>query len=72
MENTILQWPQIINSTARRPIWRMALGDLTDETRISWEFKSMFSLLCVAGKGQQEHVSVSDPETKTVGNVWTL
>lgn len=71
-----LQWPQMINGTAGKPIWCMALGDLIDVAVISWEFKSMFSLLCVAGKGRPERLSVSDPETNScrecVDFLWTL
>lgn len=71
-----LQRPQMINGTAGRPIWWMAFGDLIDVAVISWEFKSMFSLLCVAGKGRREHLSVSDPETNScrecVDFLWTL
>lgn len=71
-----LQPPQMINGTAGRPIWWMALGDLIDVAGISWGLKSMFSLLCVAGKGQREHLSISDPETNNlrecVDFLWTL
>lgn len=71
-----LQRPQIISGTAGRPICWMALGDLIDVAGISWEFKSMFSLLCVTGNGRREHVSISDPETNNCREcmdfAWTL
>ncbi len=58
-----IQQPQMISDTAGRPICWMALGDLIDVAGISWEFKSMFSLLCATGNGRREHGSISDPET---------
>lgn len=70
------QRPQMINGTAGRPIWWMALGDLIDVAGISWEFKSMFFLRRVTGKGRRGHLSISDPETNNcrecVDFVWTL
>lgn len=58
-----IQQPQMISGTAGRPICWMDLGDLIDVAGISWEFKSMFSLLCATGNGRWEHGSISDPET---------
>lgn len=64
----LVTWKEIAMATndqcsAGRPIWWIALGDLIDVARISWEFKSMFSLRCVTGKGCLEILSISDPET---------